>query len=336
MGAPCRKACSARALSVASIKAVFNKLRSAERRGSRRATPHPAAPKLSFASLRLRILPPQGGKGSFFLWVVALLLALAAPAHAVELTGHLTQGGLVTGRTQPGAKVLLGDRAVLVGKDGLFVFGFGRDQAPHAQLTIIQPDGTTEQQTLAIEQRTFDIQRINGMEQAKVTPNPADLARIKADQEKVNAVRTDPTEAEEFLVPFIWPAQGPISGVYGSQRILNGEPRAPHYGLDIAAPEGSPVVAPAPGMVRLVASDFFLTGGTVIIDHGFGVQSVFIHMIAVKAKLGTHVEQGELIGHVGQTGRATGPHLHWGMNWLDVRLDPAFWVPAGGNLAAQN
>jgi murein DD-endopeptidase MepM/ murein hydrolase activator NlpD len=267
---------------------------------------------------------------------VALLLAFTNPAHAVELTGHLTQGGLVTGHAQPGAKVLLGDRAVLVGKDGLFAFGFGRDQGPNAQLTIIRPDGTAEQQTLAIEQRTFDIQRIDNMEQAKVTPNPADLARIKSDQEKVNAVRKDPTEAEEFLVPFVWPAQGPISGVYGSQRILNGEPRAPHYGLDIAAPEGSPVVAPAPGTVRLVASDFFLTGGTVIIDHGFGVQSVFIHMIAVKAKLGTHVEQGELIGHVGQTGRATGPHLHWGMNWLDVRLDPAFWVPAGGNLAAQN
>jgi hypothetical protein len=271
---------------------------------------------------------PLAGDGSSLFLLVALLLAFwCTPAHAVELTGHLTQGGLVTGRTQPGAKVLLGERTVMVGEDGLFVFGFGRDQAPHAQLTIIQPDGSTEQQTLAIEQRTFDIQRINGMEQAKVTPNPADLARIKSDQEKINAVRGDALPAEDFLVPFIWPAQGPISGVYGSQRILNGEPRAPHYGLDIAAPEGSPVIAPAPGIVRLVASDFFLTGGTVIIDHGFGVQSVFIHMIAVQAKVGTHVQQGELIGHVGQTGRATGPHLHWGMNWLDVRLDPAFWVP---------
>ena len=258
--------------------------------------------------------------------LVIVLMPLQA-ASAVELTGHLAQGGLVTGHAQPGAKVLLGDRAVLVGKDGLFVFGFGRDQGPSAQLTIIQPDGTTEQQIIAVEQRTFDIQRIDGMEQAKVTPNPADLARIKSEQEQVNATRKEPTPAEDFLVPFIWPAKGPISGVYGSQRILNGEPRAPHYGLDIAAPEGSPVIAPAPGTVRLVASDFFLTGGTVIIDHGFGVQSVFIHMIAVKAKVGTHVQQGELIGHVGQTGRATGPHLHWGMNWLDVRLDPAFWVP---------
>ena len=258
------------------------------------------------------------------------------PAHAVELSGNLAQGGLVTGRTTPGATVTLDDRALLVGEDGLFVFGFGRDQGPSAALTIVKPDGTTERQTLSIEQRKFNIQRIDGMEQAKVTPNPADLARIKAEQEQVNATRKQPTPAADFLTPFIWPAKGPISGVYGSQRILNGEPRAPHYGLDIAAPEGSPVVAPAPGVVRLVASDFFLTGGTVIIDHGFGVQSAFLHMIAVKTKVGTRVQQGELIGHVGQTGRATGPHLHWGMTWLDVRLDPAFWVPAGGNEAAQN
>jgi murein DD-endopeptidase MepM/ murein hydrolase activator NlpD len=256
-----------------------------------------------------------------------LLAILATPAHAIELTGHLTQGGLVTGRAQPGDKVLLGDRALLVGEDGLFVFGLGRDQAPSAQLTIVHRDGTTEQQMVDVAQRSFDIQRIDNMEQAKVTPNPADLARIKAEQEKVNEVRGVPTPARDFLVPFIWPAHGPISGVYGSQRILNGEPRAPHYGLDIAAPEGSPVVAPAPGMVRLVASDFFLTGGTVIIDHGFGVQSSFIHMKALTAKVGTYVQQGEVIGHVGKTGRATGPHLHWGMTWLDVRLDPAFWVP---------
>jgi Peptidase family M23 len=277
------------------------------------------------------ILPPPARGRGLLQWglvlVAVLLSGSATPALAIELTGHLTQGGFVTGRTQPGAKVLLGDRALMVGKDGLFVFGFGRDQPPNAQLTIIQPDGTSEQQQLAIEQRKFDIQRIDNMEQSKVTPNPADLARIKADQEQINAVRGTPFAAEDFLVPFIWPAQGPISGVYGSQRILNGEPRAPHYGLDIAAPEGSPVVAPAPGLVRLVAPDFFLTGGTIILDHGFGVQSVFIHLKAVEAKVGKHVQQGELIGYVGQTGRATGPHLHWGMNWLDVRLDPAYWVP---------
>ncbi|MGH6893237.1 MAG: M23 family metallopeptidase [Dongiaceae bacterium] len=260
---------------------------------------------------------------------LGLLSVLSAtPALAVELSGDFTQGGLVVGHAAPGAKVLLGDRALMVGADGLFVFGFGRDQGPRAQLTIIQPDGAIEQRELSIEQRKFDIQRIDSLDQTKVTPNPADLARIKADQEQINQARGNPSAAEDFLVPFVWPAQGPISGVYGSQRILNGEPRAPHYGLDIAAPEGSPVVAPAPGIVRLVAPDFFLTGGTVMVDHGFGVQSVFIHMKAVEAKVGKRVEQGELIGYVGQTGRASGPHLHWGMNWLDVRLDPAFWVPA--------
>ena len=277
-----------------------------------------------------------GGRGKGCSLLLLLLLLFTTPAHAVELTGHVAQGGLVIGHTTPDAKVLLGDRSVKVGADGLFVFGFGRDQAPTAQLTVTLPDGAKEQQFLKVEQRTFDIQRIDGMEQSKVTPNPADLARIKSDQEKINAARGNPTDSEDFLVPFVWPAKGPISGVYGSQRILNGEPRAPHYGLDIAAPEGSPIVAPAPGIVRLVEKDFFLTGGTIIVDHGFGVQSVFIHMKAVATKIGKHVEQGELIGYVGQTGRATGPHLHWGMNWLDVRLDPVFWVPEGGNLAAQN
>ncbi len=284
----------------------------------------------SLCSPSLRCLPPQGGKGVFIL-VAAFLFLFSAPASALDLTGDFAQGGLVVGRTAPGAKVLLGDAPVMVGDDGLFVIGFGRDQAPHAQLTVIAPDGTAAQQTLAIAQRTYDIQRIDKLDQSKVTPNPADQARMKADQDLINAARKNPREARDFLVPFIWPAKGPISGVYGSQRILNGEPRAPHYGLDIAAPEGAPVVAPAPGIIRLVAPDFFLTGGTVILDHGFGVQSVFIHMKSVGVADGQALKQGELIGTVGKTGRATGPHLHWGMNWGTVRLDPAFWVPVGGN-----
>jgi murein DD-endopeptidase MepM/ murein hydrolase activator NlpD len=258
-------------------------------------------------------------------------LALAAPAHAVELTGHLTQGGLAIGHVEPGAQVLLGDAPVLVGQDGLFVVGFGRDQAPRAQLTIIHADGKTEQQMLDVAPRQFDIQRINNMDQSKVTPDTTNLARIKAEQDQVNATRTSPTDLRDFLVPFIWPAKGPISGVYGSQRILNGEPRAPHYGLDIAAPEGSPIVAPAPGVVKLVAKDFFLTGGTVILDHGFGVQSAFLHMSRIDVAVGQVLKQGELVGAVGKTGRATGPHLHWGMTWGTVRLDPQLWVPKGGN-----
>jgi murein DD-endopeptidase MepM/ murein hydrolase activator NlpD len=269
-----------------------------------------------------------GGKG--ILSFVFLLLALM-PARAVEITGHLAQGGLAIGRAEPGAQVLLGDAPVLVGKNGLFVIGFGRDQASHAQLTIIHADGKSEQQILDIAQRQFDIQRIDNMEQSKVTPDTTNLARIKAEQDQVNATRTNPTDVQDFLVPFIWPAKGPISGVYGSQRILNGEPRAPHYGLDIAAPEGAPIVAPAPGVVKLAAKDFFLTGGTVIIEHGFGVQSAFLHMSRIDVKVGQVLKQGELVGAVGKTGRATGPHLHWGMTWGTVRLDPQLWVPKGGN-----
>jgi murein DD-endopeptidase MepM/ murein hydrolase activator NlpD len=259
------------------------------------------------------------------------LALLATPAHALDLTGNLTQGGLAVGHVEPGAKVLLGDEPVLVGADGLFVIGFGRDQAPHAQLTILHADGTNEQQVFAIAQRQFDIQRIDNMDQSKVTPDPVAQARIKAEQDQVNATRVTPSDLRDFLVPFIWPAKGPISGVYGSQRILNGEPRAPHYGLDIAAPEGAPVIAPAPGVVKLVAPDFYLTGGTVILDHGFGVQSAFIHMSRIDVKVGQVLQQGEQIGAVGKTGRATGPHLHWGMTWGTVRLDPQLWVPKGGN-----
>ncbi len=267
---------------------------------------------------------------------VVLFFACAAPAHAVELSGHLAQGGLAVGHVEPGAQVLLGDAPVLVGKDGLFVIGFGRDQPAHAQLTVIHAGGKSEQQTLDIAQRKFDIQRINNMDQSKVMPDTTNLARIKAEQDQVNATRVSPSDLRDFLVPFIWPAKGPISGVYGSQRILNGEPRAPHYGLDIAAPEGSPIVAPAPGVVKLVAPDFFLTGGTVILDHGFGVQSAFIHMSKIEVKVGQVLKQGDEIGAVGKTGRATGPHLHWGMTWGTVRLDPQLWVPAGGNEGGGN
>jgi hypothetical protein len=264
-------------------------------------------------------------------WLALAAALLSFPAYAVELTGNPTQGGLVVGKVEPGAHVLLGDAPVLVGNDGLFVVGFGRDQASPAKLLIVHADGKLERLMLDIAQRTFDIQRIDNMEQSKVTPDETNLARIKAEQDQVNATRTNPTDLRDFLVPFIWPAKGPISGVYGSQRILNGEPRAPHYGLDIAAPEGAPIVAPAPGVVKLAAKDFFLTGGTVIIEHGFGVQSAFLHMSRIDVKVGQVLKQGELVGAVGKTGRATGPHLHWGMTWGTVRLDPQLWVPKGGN-----
>lgn len=255
------------------------------------------------------------------------MLAFIAPASAIDLKGHLVPGGFAVGKAGPGATVLLGDAPVEVAADGLFVIGFGRDQGPAQQLTLIHADGRVEQQMLVIAPRDYEIQRIDKLDQNMVTPDPATEARIKADQAKVKAARANPSGRHDFLTPFIWPAQGPISGVYGSQRILNGVPKAPHFGTDIAASEGSPVVAPASGMVRLAEIGFYLTGGTVIIDHGYGIYSSYLHLSRVDVVPGQELRQGELIGAVGRTGRATGPHLHWGLNWHETRLDPALLVP---------
>lgn len=262
-----------------------------------------------------------------FCLALIFILCIGQPVAALELDGRFTQGGFVVGHASPGSRVLLGDRSIKVAPDGLFVIGFGRDEPGHVQLTVIDKRGKSEQRQLTIEPRSYDIQRIDRLDQSKVTPDEEGLARIKSDQDMINAARASITDERDFLEGFIWPAQGPISGVYGSQRILNGEPRQPHFGVDVVAPEGSLVIAPAGGVVRLAETDFFLTGGTVILDHGFGLNSTFIHMKSVAVKVGQHLKQGDPIGAVGQTGRATGPHLHWGMNWLDVRLDPALLVP---------
>lgn len=259
--------------------------------------------------------------------LAAALCLLAMPAAALDLHGDLVQGALVTGEVEPGSRVLLGGKAIAVGADGVFVFGFGRDQAAAAQLTVIHPDGKVEQRHLAVAQRRYDIQRIDRLDSNMVTPDATTQARIQAEQAKINAARQVSTADRGFLGPFLWPARGPVSGVYGSQRILNGEPRQPHFGLDIAAPEGSPVIAPAAGVVRLAEPDFYLTGGTVILDHGFSVSSTFIHMQDIAVAVGQKLQPGDLIGHVGRKGRATGPHLHWAMNWGEVRVDPQLLLP---------
>jgi murein DD-endopeptidase MepM/ murein hydrolase activator NlpD len=231
----------------------------------------------------------------------------------------------VQGRVPPGTKVTLDGREVRVGADGDFLIGFGRD-AKDAALGVTYTDGRTETRTLAVEKRNWQIQRVDGLPQQTVTPNEAELRRIRSEAAlAIEARRIDSAEPL-FRTGFVWPAVGPISGVYGSQRILNGEPRAPHYGVDIAVAPGTPVVATADGTVTL-AYDMLLSGKTLIVDHGYGLNSVYYHLSEIAVAPGTHVRQGEMIGKVGATGRATGPHLHWGMNLFDVRLDPALLVP---------
>lgn len=256
-----------------------------------------------------------------------LALILIRPAAAIDIEGDLVPGGMAIGRADPGARVLLGEIPVMVGADGVFVLGFGRDQGPHLQLTVIQADGRAEQQILRLTPRAYEIQRIEQLDQNMVTPDPATEARIKADQERVKAARAEPSDRRDFLMNFIWPTIGPISGVYGSQRILNGTPKAPHFGTDIAAPAGSAVVAPADGVVRLAESNLYLTGGTIILDHGHGIYTSYLHLSAIDVVIGEAVKQAQRIGAVGATGRATGPHLHWGLNWNETRLDPALLVP---------
>ncbi|HEX3498552.1 MAG TPA: M23 family metallopeptidase [Stellaceae bacterium] len=256
-----------------------------------------------------------------------LLLALCLTpslAHALDLAGKFVQGGLVLATTAPGATVTLDGRAVPVAPDGHFVFGFGRD-ATAAVLIVTLPDGERDERHLTIEKREYDIQHVDGVPQNTVTPDPAELARIKREAAEIRALRDIAGTGRDFVTPMIWPAHGPISGVYGSQRILNGEPRAPHMGVDIAAPAGSPIAAAAGGVVRF-AAELFLTGNTILIDHGYGLETSYAHLSRIDVKPGQHLRQGEQIGLVGATGRVTGPHLHWGMEWFEVRLDPQLVV----------
>lgn len=260
--------------------------------------------------------------------MIAVALLAAFPAHAVELSGQFMQGGLVVGQAQPGAKVTLDGEAVEVAANGAFVFGFARDAKLEATLVVIEADGKSETKTLSVAAQTYDVQRIDGLPERKVTPTPEDVARIKADNAKIWAVRETLTPETRFLSGFTWPVLGPISGVFGSQRILNGEAKNPHNGVDVAAPLGSLIVAPAAGVVVLVHPDMFYTGQTVMIDHGLGLTSVYAHMDSIQVAMGQVVSPGAPIGTVGQSGRATGPHLHWGLTWKGVHLDPK--LAAGG------
>lgn len=259
----------------------------------------------------------------------ALLISQGVMADdAVRLEGNLTQGGLVIGHAPPGSTATLDGAAVRVGSDGVFILGFGREAAPTAELLVVRADGVIDHRTLEVEQRVYEIQHIDGLPEQMVTPeDPELLKRIADERALIQAAWAHDTPSIDFLGGFIWPVIGPVSGVYGSQRILNGEPRQPHYGVDMAAPVGTPVAAPAAGIVRLAEPDLYFTGGTVIIDHGFGLSSTLMHMANVTAFVGQRVKQGDIVGTVGATGRATGPHLDWRMNWHDERIDPQLLVP---------
>lgn len=259
--------------------------------------------------------------------VVAAFLILLAPALAradvaLELTGDAVEGGLMQGRTAPGATVSLNGKPVPVAPDGHFLLGFGRDDAGGVTLDV---RSGAEQATRHIEvvDRTFKIERIDGLPPAKVSPmDPKDLARIKQERAEMDAAKRTEEQRLGYLEGFRWPATGRLSGVFGSQRVLNGKPKRPHFGTDIAVPVGTPVGAVAAGRVAFVHPGMFFNGKTVLIDHGLGLRSVYIHLHATSVTAGDWVAAGQIIGEVGQTGRATGPHLHLGITLDQTPLDP--------------
>ena len=254
---------------------------------------------------------------------LAILLCVSpALADRLDLAGSFTQGGLVQGATEPGARVELDGRAIRVAPDGAFVLGFGRDAAPQAVLRVTFPDGAAVERRLAIARRSYRVQRIDGLPQRQVTPAEEDLAPIRAERALIDAARAADGTHESWRNGFIWPAAGPVSGVYGSQRILNGEPRRPHLGLDVAAPTGTPVVAAGDGVVALARANLYFNGNMVIVAHGHGVTTSYSHLSAIHVREGEAVRQGAVLGAIGATGRVTGPHLHWGLSLFDVALDP--------------
>jgi murein DD-endopeptidase MepM/ murein hydrolase activator NlpD len=261
-------------------------------------------------------------KKSLYIFVVSLIAVFTIPSvFALEITGEWQQGAVIVGHVPAGVRVEYKQRKLQLTKDGKFVIGLGRDAPDTAVITTIT-NGKSEQQSFAVKARTYSIQRVEGVPQATVEPNKEQDERIAREAALVTNARKADLPLAFFTQKFQWPIIGPISGVYGSQRVYNGTPKAPHFGVDIAKPVGTMVKAPVGGIVTLVHPDMFLSGGTLIIDHGHGLSSTFIHLSKILVKEGDKIKQGQDIALVGQTGRASGPHLHWAMNWFDERVDP--------------
>ncbi len=229
---------------------------------------------------------------------------------------------MVLGKVPPGSRVEYAGHTLRTTGYGTVVFGIGRDETGPARVVVVRPDGSRVEASIAVTARDWPVQRVDGVPPKTVDPPPEIAERIRREQAQVTAARVRDDDRADFATPFAWPVQGRISGRFGNQRVYNGKPGSPHSGMDIAAPSGTPVLAPAAGIVTFAAPDLYLTGGTLLLDHGFGISSNFLHLSRIDVKVGDRIEQGQVIGAVGATGRATGPHLHWGMNWFDVRIDP--------------
>lgn len=246
----------------------------------------------------------------------------AADVLGIVFPTSVSQGAMVIGKVPAGSVVRHADRSLLVTSYGSVVFGVGRDEAGPLQVSVQAPSAPLQMVSIAVTARNWPIENINGVPPATVNPPKAIAERIAREQARVSAARTRDDARTGFAQAFTWPVQGRISGRFGNQRVYNGTPKSPHSGMDIAVPTGTPVRAPADGVITFADPGLYLTGGTVVLDHGHGISSNFLHLSRIDAKVGDSVRQGDVIAAVGATGRVTGPHLHWGMSWFEVRIDP--------------
>lgn len=271
-------------------------------------------------------------------WLLTALVGMAFTSVAGEPTaaenggpqfeGRWRQGAVLIGTADPGSSLRFGARAVSVTPDGRFVLGLAYDAPPAASLEVTDAGGHTRRYEYSVEPRRYAVQKIDGLPRAMVEPPPEVKRRIEDEQRLVAGAREFDTPRADFAQAFRWPVAADVTGVYGSARILNGVPRQPHFGIDLAAPQGAPVAAAAGGVVRLARPDLYYTGGTIILDHGHGLSTTYLHLSKLDVAEGQIVERGAVIGRVGMTGRATGPHLCWRANWFDVRLDASLLVQA--------
>jgi len=250
-----------------------------------------------------------------------IIIFTTTQLNAIEFKGKFLQGHYIIGITDPSAKIIIDKKNVKVSNDGYFVFGIDRDRKFDLVFTKII-DGKKEKIIKKVLKRKYNIQRIDGLEESKVTPPESVYKRIKEENNRIGEARSINSDLPFFKNKFIMPVKGIISGVYGSQRILNGKPKWPHYGIDIAAEQGTKILSSATGVVTMAEIDLYYTGGTIIMDHGHGISTIYSHLQTLNVKVGDEILQGDIIGTVGSTGRSTGPHLDFRINWFQTRLDP--------------
>lgn len=253
---------------------------------------------------------------------VAAPLSTCATTSRVELSGSLEQGSLIVGRASPGAQVRFDQQSLHVSRSGTFACGLEWNRTLAATIVVRFSDGTSETRRIIPSVRRYAVENVNGLPPETVTPPPDAWERIRRESTTIFEARHRDSDLDWFADPFDWPAPGRVSGVFGSGRVDNGNTMSPHMGVDMANAEGTPIRAPANATVS-ISDDYYLDGGFILLDHGHGVSTCYLHQSQRFVQAGDIVRRGQVIGLMGRTGRATGPHLHWAMNWFQVKLDPS-------------